>query len=131
MRMTTLMRQTSEGWGKLARDLGYKNLGSVVKSAKATEKETNVAMEGSDKPDKSGKMEAREVGQAREAGAARETGEGREAGPVVTGHHREQTRDAASWTRDGSRAGPARRGARPGRGRALGEVFDLGQLLGR
>jgi hypothetical protein len=50
------MRQSGEGWGKLARDLGYKNLGSVVKSVKATDKDvTKVAMERSDKPDKSGK----------------------------------------------------------------------------
>jgi len=52
------MRQAGEGWGKLARDLGYKNLGSVVKSVKATDKDvTKVAMERSDKPDKSGKIE--------------------------------------------------------------------------
>ena len=52
------MRQAGEGWGKLARDLGYKNLGSVVKSVKATDKDvTKVAMERSDKPDKSGKMD--------------------------------------------------------------------------
>ena len=47
------MRQAGEGWGKLARDLGYKNLGSVVKSVKATDKDvTKVAMERSDKPEK-------------------------------------------------------------------------------
>jgi hypothetical protein len=52
------MRQAGEGWGKLARDLGYKNLGSVIKSVKATDKDvTKVAMERSDKPDKSGKMD--------------------------------------------------------------------------
>ena len=52
------MRQAGEGWGKLARDLGYKNLGSVVKSVKATEKDvTKVAMERSEKPDRSGKMD--------------------------------------------------------------------------
>src|SRR5437867_7248355 len=52
------MRQSGEGWGKLARDLGYNNLGSVVKSVKATDKDvTKVAMERSDKPDKSGKMD--------------------------------------------------------------------------
>ena len=55
------MRQSGEGgsgWGKLARDLGYKSLGSVVKSVKATEKDvTKVAMERSEKPDKSGKMD--------------------------------------------------------------------------
>jgi len=52
------MRQSGEGWGKLARDLGYKNLGSVVKSVKVTDKDvTKVAMERSEKPDKSGKMD--------------------------------------------------------------------------
>ena len=52
------MRRPGEGWGKLARDLGYKNLGSVVKSVKATEKDvTKVAMERSEKPDKSGKID--------------------------------------------------------------------------
>ena len=55
------MRQSGKGgsgWGKLARELGYKNLGSVVKSVKATEKDvTKVAMERSEKPDKSGKMD--------------------------------------------------------------------------
>ncbi len=52
------MRLAGEGWGKLARDLGYKNLGSVVKSVKATDKDVaKVAMERSDKPDKSGKMD--------------------------------------------------------------------------
>jgi hypothetical protein len=52
------MRKPGEGWGKLARDLGYKNLGSVVKSVKATEKDvTKVAMERSEKPDKSSKMD--------------------------------------------------------------------------
>src|SRR5712692_3094230 len=30
------LRQGVEGWGKIARDLGYKNLGSVVSSVKAT-----------------------------------------------------------------------------------------------
>ena len=52
------MRRPGEGWGKLARDLGYKNLGSVVKSVKATEKDvTKVAMERSDKPEKTGKVD--------------------------------------------------------------------------
>src|SRR2546425_3443139 len=52
------MRQAGEGWGKLARDLGYKNLGSVLKSVKATDKDVaKVAMERSDKPDKSGKTD--------------------------------------------------------------------------
>ena len=55
------MRQSGEGgsgWGKLARDHGYKNLGSVLKSVKATDKDvTKVAMERSEKPDKSRKMD--------------------------------------------------------------------------
>ena len=32
------MRQSGEGWGKIARDLGYKNLGSVISKVKATDK---------------------------------------------------------------------------------------------
>ena len=32
------MRQGGEGWGKIARDLGYKNLGSVISKVKATDK---------------------------------------------------------------------------------------------
>ena len=32
------MRKAGAGWGKLAADLGYKNLGSVNKSVKATER---------------------------------------------------------------------------------------------
>ena len=60
------MRESGEGWGKLARDLGYKNLGSVISSVKATDKGvTRVASErgpqvdkvsGTDKPDKPEKM---------------------------------------------------------------------------
>ncbi len=57
------MRQAGEGWGKIARDLGYKNLGSVIASVKATDKGlAKVATEraprqpekvaGVDKPDK-------------------------------------------------------------------------------
>ncbi len=52
------MRRAGEGWGKLARDLGYKNLGSVIKSVKATEKSvTRVAMERNEKVEKKEKME--------------------------------------------------------------------------
>jgi len=60
------MRQGVEGWGKIARDLGYKNLGSGVSSVKATDKGvTRVANErgpspdkvaGVDKPDKPDKL---------------------------------------------------------------------------
>lgn len=47
------MRQGGEGWGKIGRDLGYKNLGSVVSSVKATDKGvTRVATERGPSPDK-------------------------------------------------------------------------------
>ena len=50
--------QSGMGWGKLARELGYKNLGEVMKSVKATEKGvTQVATERSEKPGKAGKPE--------------------------------------------------------------------------
>jgi hypothetical protein len=45
------MRKSGEGWGKLARDLGYKNLGSVNKSVKATERGM-AKMAAEKKPDK-------------------------------------------------------------------------------
>ena len=52
------MRQAHEGWGKIAKDLGYKNLGSVVSSVKATEKSvTRVAMEHREKAEKPSKMD--------------------------------------------------------------------------
>src|SRR5216684_4638439 len=62
------MRQSGEGWGELARDLKLKNLGSVIKSVKATEKGVDrVALQRSDrredrleraaKPDKPERME--------------------------------------------------------------------------
>lgn len=55
------MRQSGQsgmGWGKLARELGYKNLGEVMKSVKATEKGvTQVATTQSEKPGKVGKPE--------------------------------------------------------------------------
>ncbi len=55
------MRQAGEGWGKIARDLGEKSLGSVIKSVKATEKGVNrVAMERAQKPDKAEKVEKME-----------------------------------------------------------------------
>lgn len=54
------MRQAGEGWGKLARDLGYKSLGSVIKSVKATEQSvTRVAMERSEKAEKKPEKPAR------------------------------------------------------------------------
>ena len=58
------MRQKGEGWGKLARDLGYRNLGSVIASVKATDKGlAKVGTERAQQPekaagvDKPGKMD--------------------------------------------------------------------------
>ena len=62
------MRKPGEGWGELARDLKLKNLGSVIKTVKATEKGVDrVALQRSDrredrleraaKPDKPERME--------------------------------------------------------------------------
>ena len=52
------MRQAHEGWGKIAKDLGYKNLGSVISSVKATEKSvTRVALERREKVEKPSKMD--------------------------------------------------------------------------
>jgi hypothetical protein len=52
------MRQAHEGWGKIAKDLGYKSLGSVISSVKATEKSvTRVAMEHREKAEKPSKMD--------------------------------------------------------------------------
>jgi len=61
------MRQGHEGWGKIARDLGFKNLGSVISSVKATDKGvTRVARDGAphvekvsgtDQPDKVNKAD--------------------------------------------------------------------------
>jgi hypothetical protein len=52
------MRQAHEGWGKIAKDLGYKSLGAVVSSVKASEKAlARVAMERSEKPGTREKME--------------------------------------------------------------------------
>ena len=60
------MRESKEGWGKVARDLGYKNLGSVISSVKATDMVvTRVASDrgprvdkvsSTDKPDKPEKV---------------------------------------------------------------------------
>lgn len=50
------MRQGGGGWGKLAQELGYKNLGSVVKSVKATEHQVGgAAAERGQKPETAGK----------------------------------------------------------------------------
>ncbi len=59
------MREGGEGWGKIARDLGYKDLGSVMSRVKAADKGiTRVASErgphvdkvsGVDKPEKMSK----------------------------------------------------------------------------
>jgi hypothetical protein len=59
------MRQGHEGWGKIARDLGFKNLGSVISKVKATDKGiTHVAssphvdkVSGVDKPEKLSKID--------------------------------------------------------------------------
>ena len=47
------MRQKGEGWGKLARDLGYRSLGSVIASVKATDKGlAKVGTERAQQPEK-------------------------------------------------------------------------------
>lgn len=52
------MRQAGEGWGELARNLGYRHLGSVVKRVQETDRGvTKVALQQSEKPDKSGSMD--------------------------------------------------------------------------
>lgn len=52
------MRESGMGWGKLARELGYRNLGEVMKSVKAAENGvTQVVTERSEKPGKAGKPE--------------------------------------------------------------------------
>ncbi len=53
------MRRSGEGWGDLARDLKLKNLGSVIKSVKATEKGLDrVVLERSDtRVDRLGKVD--------------------------------------------------------------------------
>ncbi len=52
------MRQAGEGWSKIARDLGYKTLGSVIRSVKATERDvTRLAAERGQKPERMGEME--------------------------------------------------------------------------
>jgi hypothetical protein len=57
-----LMRQSGEGWGKLARDLGHRNLGSVIRNVKATERGLDrMARERREKPDKAGKLESEEL----------------------------------------------------------------------
>jgi len=52
------MRTAGEGWGKIAKDLGYKNLGSVLKSVKSAEKDLDRVAKADDKhADKVGKTE--------------------------------------------------------------------------
>ncbi len=55
------MRQSGTGWGELAKELGYKNLGSVVKSVKAADKNLSrfaaQERENAGKPDKMAKAE--------------------------------------------------------------------------
>ena len=43
------MRTAGEGWGKIAKDLGYKNLGSVLKSVKSAEKDVDRVAKADDK----------------------------------------------------------------------------------
>ena len=43
------MRTAGEGWGKIANDLGYKNLGSVLKSVKGAEKDVDRVAKADDK----------------------------------------------------------------------------------
>ncbi len=58
LRVILTRRQAGDGWGKLARDLGYKNLGPVIASVKGIDRDvTKVAMERSEKPNKSGSMD--------------------------------------------------------------------------
>jgi hypothetical protein len=55
------MRTAGAGWGKVAKDLGYKNLGSVLKSVKSAEKGVDRMAKADDKhtekPEKIGKTE--------------------------------------------------------------------------
>ncbi len=52
------MRTAGAGWGKIAKDLGYKNLGSVLKSVKSAEKGVDRVAKADDKhADKIGKTE--------------------------------------------------------------------------
>jgi hypothetical protein len=52
------MRSAGEGWGKIAKDLGYKNLGSVLKSVKGAEKDVDRVAKADDKhAEKIGKTE--------------------------------------------------------------------------
>lgn len=52
------LRQAGKGWGEVAQELGFKNLGSVLKSVKATEKAVGQVAKGN-KPEvsQSGEME--------------------------------------------------------------------------
>lgn len=47
------MRQAAQGWGKIARALGYKNLGSVVRSVRASER----GLTRAEKPEPAGRAE--------------------------------------------------------------------------
>ena len=58
LRYVFAVRQAGEGWSKIARDLGYKTLGSVIRSVKATERDvTRLAAERGQKPERTGEME--------------------------------------------------------------------------
>jgi len=43
------MRTAGAGWGKIAKDLGYKNLGSVLRSVKSAEKDVDRVAKADDK----------------------------------------------------------------------------------
>src|SRR2546429_632737 len=52
------MRTAGAGWGKIAKDLGYKSLGSVLKSVKSAEKDVDRVAKADDKhTEKVGKTE--------------------------------------------------------------------------
>ncbi len=52
-----LIRHPGEGWGKLARDFGLKNLGSVIEGVKGMERGVSqMAAERGGKPEEAGKL---------------------------------------------------------------------------
>ena len=58
LRYVFAVRQAGQGWSMIARDLGYKTLGSVIKRVKATERDvTRLAAERGQKPERTGEME--------------------------------------------------------------------------
>ncbi|MBI2369078.1 MAG: hypothetical protein HYV08_02350 [Deltaproteobacteria bacterium] len=51
------MRQAGKGWGELARELGYRNLGTVIRSVRATEKAVARMARPMERPEKMGAPE--------------------------------------------------------------------------